>query len=236
LRFSSLGIVLLSHRIAEQRHQPVAEFFGDLAPHLRDRRRSGIEIRTNQVAPLFGIELGGNAGRIHQIAEHHRDMPPLARSFDRSGDRRRCRSSRDRHRMATFRDVFRGPVECRKSFGRRRLVCFRAQRSDSVEQLAAMPESPDAQFLQVLRRQCRQDCFVDLVLAECSLIPFEAKAPQPLPEVHDSALTRRSRPIIAQAKRCVQDRYGGHSRPDRADSRSGHVGFPPIATDFCGAA
>jgi hypothetical protein len=28
----------------------------------------------------------------------------------------------------------------------------------------------------------------------------------------------------------------GQSQPGRADSRSGHVGFPPIATDFCGAA
>jgi len=28
----------------------------------------------------------------------------------------------------------------------------------------------------------------------------------------------------------------GQSQPARADSRSGHVGFPPIAIDFCGAA
>jgi hypothetical protein len=28
----------------------------------------------------------------------------------------------------------------------------------------------------------------------------------------------------------------GQSRPGRADSRSGHVGLPPIATDLCGTA
>jgi hypothetical protein len=28
----------------------------------------------------------------------------------------------------------------------------------------------------------------------------------------------------------------GQSRPGRADSRSGHVGFHPIATKFCDAA
>jgi hypothetical protein len=28
----------------------------------------------------------------------------------------------------------------------------------------------------------------------------------------------------------------GQTRPERADSRLGHVGFPPIATDFSGAA
>jgi hypothetical protein len=41
----------------------------------------------------------------------------------------------------------------------------------------------------VLRRQVRQDRVVDLVLAECRLVPFEAKAPQPIPEVDDGALT-----------------------------------------------
>jgi hypothetical protein len=35
-----------------------------LAAHFRDSRRSSIEISANQVAPLFGIELCGNADRI----------------------------------------------------------------------------------------------------------------------------------------------------------------------------
>ena len=30
----AFGVVLLRHRIAEQRHQPVAELFGDMAAHL----------------------------------------------------------------------------------------------------------------------------------------------------------------------------------------------------------
>ena len=49
-----------------------------------------------------------------------------------------------------------------------------------------MPERRYAKLLQVLRRQARQDRVVNLVLAECGLIPFEAKAPQPTSEVHDS--------------------------------------------------
>ena len=74
----ALGIVLLRHRIPEQHHQPVAELLGDLAAHFRHRRRGGIEIGADQVAPLLGIELRGNASRIHQIAEHHREIPALA--------------------------------------------------------------------------------------------------------------------------------------------------------------
>src|SRR5262249_25609614 len=63
--------------------------------------------------------------------------------------------------------------------------------SDSVEQLAAVPHNADAQVLQVLRRQVRQDSVVDLILSECGLVPFEAKTPQPTLDVHeDAALTQ----------------------------------------------
>ena len=33
----AFGVVLLRERIAEQRHQPVAQFLGDMAAHLRHR-------------------------------------------------------------------------------------------------------------------------------------------------------------------------------------------------------
>ena len=50
-----------------------------------------------------------------------------------------------------------------------------------------MPDNADAQILQVFRRQARKNRFVNLVLAERSLISFEAKAPQPTSEVHNGA-------------------------------------------------
>jgi hypothetical protein len=88
-----LGIVLLRQRVAEQRHQPVAELLGNMAAHFRHRRGCGIEIGADEVAPLLGIEPRRNAGRIHQIAEHRRDMPALAGGFQggRVGRRRRSR-------------------------------------------------------------------------------------------------------------------------------------------------
>ena len=52
-----------------------------------------------------------------------------------------------------------------------------------------MPESRDAKLLQVLLRQAREDPFVNLVLAERSLILSKAKAPQPDHDVHDGAST-----------------------------------------------
>jgi hypothetical protein len=51
-----------------------------------------------------------------------------------------------------------------------------------------VPDDANAQILQVLSRQARQDGFVDLVIAESRLIPFEAKAPQPTSEVHEASL------------------------------------------------
>ena len=47
-----------------------------------------------------------------------------------------------------------------------------------------MTNRSNADFLQVLLRQTRQDPFVNLVLAEGPLVSFEAKAPQPIPDIH----------------------------------------------------
>ena len=81
----AFGVVLLRDRIAEQRQEPVAELLRDMAAHLRHRRRSGVEIGADQVAPFLGIELRGNAGRADQIAEHHREIAALAGGFGRGG-------------------------------------------------------------------------------------------------------------------------------------------------------
>src|SRR4030095_14687226 len=64
-----------------------------------------------------------------------------------------------------------------------------AQGGDGIEQLAAVPDNIYAKILQVLRCQVRQERVIDAVLAECSLILSEAKAPQPISEVHGGALT-----------------------------------------------
>jgi hypothetical protein len=154
-------------RIAEQRHQPIAELFCHMAAHLRDRRRGSIEIGVHEVAPLLGIEPCRNAGRIDEITEHNREVAAFA-----AGLAGCCESW-------LAGGFWRG--------WRRFWVRDSAQSSDSVEQLAAVPHNADAQVFQVLRRQVRQDRVVDLVLTEGRLVSFEAKAPQPTPEVHDDA-------------------------------------------------
>jgi hypothetical protein len=84
--------------------------------------------------------------------------------------------------------VFGRPVDRRKSVGKPYFrVCISAQGSDGVKKLSAMTDKTDAQIPQVVCRQGRQDRIVDLIFAECRLVPFEAKAPQPTPDVHHRA-------------------------------------------------
>jgi hypothetical protein len=53
-----------------------------------------------------------------------------------------------------------------------------------------MTNGTDADFLQVLLGEAREDPLVDLVVAECCLVFFEAQAPQPDHNVHDGAYYR----------------------------------------------
>jgi hypothetical protein len=60
-----------------------------------------------------------------------------------------------------------------------------------IEQLTTVSNDIDTKVLQVLGCDSRQDRLVYLVLAESRLIPFEAQAPQPIPDIHGGVLFRR---------------------------------------------
>ena len=64
-----------------------------------------------------------------------------------------------------------------------------------------MTNRADAKFLQVLRRQVRENRLVYLVLAECRLILPEAQAPQPDHDVHEYAHSRGWRASSAGAEK-----------------------------------
>ena len=75
----ALGVVLLRLRIAEERHQPVAELLQHVAAKPSHRRRRLIEIGVDEVAPVLRIELRGEARRADKIAEHDRDRTAFGR-------------------------------------------------------------------------------------------------------------------------------------------------------------
>ena len=75
----ALGVVLLRLRIAEERHQPVAELLQHMAAKPRHRGRGFVEIGVDEVAPVLRVEPRREARRADEIAEHHRDRAALAR-------------------------------------------------------------------------------------------------------------------------------------------------------------
>jgi hypothetical protein len=74
-----LGVVLLRLRIAEERHQPVAQPLKDMAAEPGHGACGFIEISVHEVAPVFGVKLRGETGRPDEIAKHHGDRATLGR-------------------------------------------------------------------------------------------------------------------------------------------------------------
>ena len=71
--------------------QAVAKLLRHVPAHLGHRCGGSIEIGADEVAPFFRVQLCGNAGRADKVAEHHREIAPLASSFrhrSRSRERR----------------------------------------------------------------------------------------------------------------------------------------------------
>ena len=169
---SAFGIVLLPDRIAEQGQQPVAKLPRHTAAHLRDRRRGGLDIAADHIAPILGIELRRNCGGADQIAEQNSDVATLPSSFlrRRGGRQRRRRSVRS----------------CRR--GPRIIVrCVRIDRGGGLEQFETRTER-EAELAEMIVREIGQNGEVYVILAERRLILFEADTPQQTPEIHRDTL------------------------------------------------
>ena len=89
----ALGVVLLCLRIAEQGHQPVAELLQHMPAKLGHRSRSLVEIGIDEVAPVFGVELRGEACRADEVAKHYRDRAAFGRCLKALGWSRLRRGS-----------------------------------------------------------------------------------------------------------------------------------------------
>ena len=139
----ALGVVLVRQRITEQAHKPVAELFRDMTAHFGDRGRSSVEIRADEIAPLFGVELGGDCRRPDQIAEHDDEITALAGSL--------CRDD-PRLLRGNYRRLSRG-----RSW---RLGGWRGRSTEPCDRFqnpAAMAERGDPDFLQILIGQLGQN-------------------------------------------------------------------------------
>jgi hypothetical protein len=80
-----LGVVLVGLRVAEVDQQPVAQVLHDLAAVAGGGGDGLGLVGLHRPAVGLGVELLGQRRRAHQIAEHHRQVAPLAAVGQRRG-------------------------------------------------------------------------------------------------------------------------------------------------------
>src|SRR5215813_14712888 len=73
--YCSLGIIFMGVRIAKVHEEPVTKQLGDVPVIAANHLRTGGLVGTDHFPVVFGIELAGKFGRVHQIAKHHGELP-----------------------------------------------------------------------------------------------------------------------------------------------------------------
>jgi hypothetical protein len=124
---------------------------------MADRFGDSAMIRSDDLAQILRIEPRRKRGRVDEVAEHHRELPPLGIAprfesygrFDRRSRRIRCE-------------------------------CGSAQCGDSIEQPATVADGSDAQLAQIIGGQPRQDRSVDVIVVKSRGVLFESQPAQPI--------------------------------------------------------
>src|SRR5262245_21276090 len=72
--YCSLGVILMGLGIAKIDEETITKELGDVPIIASNHLRTGGLVGTDHGPVLFGVELGGEFGRIHEVAEHHREL------------------------------------------------------------------------------------------------------------------------------------------------------------------
>ena len=159
----ALGIVLMRARVAEIGEDAVAHEFGDKAVVAGDDAGAGVVIGAELLAQFLGVEPGRQGRRADEIAEHHRQLPPLGGVLrlrtGRCGGRRRCLGG--------------------------------GQTGDGSEETLAVPER-HTKLLEMNVGQLRQDIGVDFTRAKERLVLSETETSEPTPDIHRRAPRART--------------------------------------------
>src|SRR5438105_4884921 len=73
--YCSLGIIFVCLGIAKVHEKSIPEQLGDMPIVALDNVGTHPLICTHHVTPVFRVELAGESSRVHQITEHHRELP-----------------------------------------------------------------------------------------------------------------------------------------------------------------
>ena len=180
-------------RIAEIDQHPVAHEFGDKAVVARDDAGNGVLIGADLLAQFLGVELRRQRRRADEIAEHHRQLPPLGVVV----------------RLSTGQ--YGG---CRQCLGG-------GQTGDGFEETLAVPER-HTKLLEVDVGQLREDIGVDFTRAKERFVLSETETSQPTPDIHGrTPRGRTDHPSAPGPKSSVppaQDALLSQSKPIAAGS------------------
>ena len=69
-----LRVIFMRQGVAEVDQQAIAEILGDIALKAGDHLGAGVLIGPHHLAQLLGVELAGEHGRVHQVAEQHGEL------------------------------------------------------------------------------------------------------------------------------------------------------------------
>ena len=81
----ALGVVLMRLGIAEINQHAVAHILGDKTAKAADGVGDAAMVGADDLAQILGIEARRQRRRTNQIAEHHRQLPPLSLRLGRRG-------------------------------------------------------------------------------------------------------------------------------------------------------
>src|SRR2546429_9790413 len=73
--YGSLGVIFMCLGIAKIDEETIPEQLGDMSFIALDDLRTDPLIRTDDVSIRFGVELGGEFRGVHQVTEHHGELP-----------------------------------------------------------------------------------------------------------------------------------------------------------------
>ena len=73
-----MGIIFMGLGIAEVHEETIPEQLGDMPIVALDDFRTSRFIGSDDVPVLFGVKLGRQFGRIHQVAEHDGELAPFS--------------------------------------------------------------------------------------------------------------------------------------------------------------
>jgi len=75
--YSTRRVVFVGVWIAKVDQEPIAQILRDRALEALDHLGTGLLIGTYDLTQVFRVELRGEAGRVHQVAEQHRELAAL---------------------------------------------------------------------------------------------------------------------------------------------------------------